>query len=229
MTPIMQESASRPIQREASSYPAGQPLPFSDEVHQHYRALLRRLNWPGSETSAAPQTLGLTSSTSGEGVTTVALQLAATAATMLNRRILLVDANVRHPATSRQFGHQNKNGFAQAVLTGDCDAAAYHSTPIAGLSVLAAGAVPDENMDQVYDSPSLAGLVEELKSQFDLVVFDLPPAGASCTPLRLAELLDGVLLVVESQRACLQETRRVRDLLAHARVRLVGAVLNERH
>lgn len=222
------QSTSRQGQRDASYWTA-YPLPFSEEVHQYYRALLRRLNWPASETSSTPQTLGLTSSVSGEGVSTVAVQLAATAATMVDRRVLLVDANVRHPSASSHFGLKNKYGFAQAVLAGEIDSAGFHETGIGGLSVLAAGIVSGEPIDQVYDSQALAGLVEELKSQFDLVVFDLPAAGASCTPLRLAELLDGVLLVVESQRTSVPDARRVRDLLAHAGVRLVGAVLNGRH
>ena len=69
--------------------------------------------------------------------------------------------------------------------------------------------------------------MEELKSDFALVVFDLPPAGDCHAPLRLAELLDGVLLVVAAGSATRQKIRRTRDLLAHAHVRLAGAVFNQ--
>ena len=80
--------------------------------------------------------------------------------------------------------------------------------------------------DLVYDSPSLPALVEELKSEFDLVVFDLPPCGGSHAPLRLAKQLDGVLLVIDAERVRQPDARRVRQMLDQARVRLVGAVLN---
>ena len=71
------------------------------------------------------------------------------------------------------------------------------------------------NPDHVYDSPALAAFVEELKSDFDLIVFDLPPCGDAHAPLRLAEQFDGVLLVVEAERVRQQAARRVRELLSH--------------
>jgi Mrp family chromosome partitioning ATPase len=42
----------------------------------------------------------------------------------------------------------------------------------------------------------------------------------------LAELMDGVLLVVEADRGSWEDARRVRDFLSHSKVRLAGTVLN---
>ncbi len=204
---------------------AGERLNFCEAVQSRYRTVLRRLGWPTVDDAITIQTLGITSCTRGEGVSTVALQLAATAAGMGGQRVLLVDANVPNPAIARRLGLHEVRGFTQAVQESGAGELMLLSSPVANLSILAAGA-PLGNVDQVYDSPALAGLVNELKADFDLVVFDLPPAGASSACLRLAELLDGVLLVVAAERVRWQAARRVRDLLLSAKVRLIGAVLN---
>ena len=204
---------------------SGAGVNFCAEVQQHYRALLRRLDWPVSEQGTPLQTLGVTSCFHGEGVTTVAAQLAATAAATPARRILLVDAHLRTPAVANSFGFPPTSGFADAVLAGSHENLQILTTRIPNLSLITAG-MAQRNPDHVYDSPALAAFVEELKSDFDLIVFDLPPCGGAHAPLRLAEQLDGVLLVVEAERVRQQDARRVRELLSHARVRLVGAVLN---
>ncbi len=203
----------------------GAGVNFCAEVQQHYRAVLRRLGWPPHDEPAPLETLGVTSCHHGEGVTTVAAQLAATAAATPAQRVLLVDAHLRSTPVKHSFGFTSQAGFSDAVLAGSSDAVEICSTRIPNLSLVTVGSA-QQNPDLVYDSPSLPALVEELKSEFDLVVFDLPPCGGAHAPLRLAKQLDGVLLVIDAERVRQPDARRVRQLLDQARVRLVGAVLN---
>jgi capsular exopolysaccharide synthesis family protein len=204
---------------------SGTGVNFCTEVQQHYRALLRRLGWPILEEGAPLQTLGITSCFHGEGVSTVAAQLAATAATTPDQRILLVDAHLQKSAAANSFGFAPQAGFADAIRASTNDALEICSTRIPNLSLITAG-IGQDNADHVYDSPALSAFVAELKSEFDLIVFDLPPCGGAHAPLRLAKQLDGVLLVVEAERVRQQDAHRVRQLLDQARVRLLGAVLN---
>ena len=198
---------------------------FPDEVQAHYRALLRRIGWPSADAVDGLQTIGVTSCESGEGVTTVAAQLAATAAAIQKRPVLLVDANILRPATQRMFQLRPAPGLADAVAAGSLDAIEFQHPSIANLRVLSTG-LHAEEPEHVFDSPALAGLMDELKSQFELIVFDLPAMRPQHAPLRLAQLLDGVLLVVQSQRVGWQSARHVRDLLVDANVRMLGTVLN---
>ncbi len=198
---------------------------FPQEVQEYYRAVLRQLGWPQNENRPAPQVIGITSYGNGQGTTTVACQLAATAAAMASHRVLLVDAHVAQPGVAKQFCIASAPGFANIVSQGSLDGITALECEIARLWVLPAGNVHD-SAQQVYDSPALSGFVDEIKNEFDLVVFDLPPAGAALAPLRLAELMDAVLLVVEADRGNWEDARRVRDFLSHSKVRLVGTVLN---
>jgi protein-tyrosine kinase len=212
----------QPATRQIATVPG---CNFPQEVQQHYRAMLRQLGWPHSEGRPVPQVIGVTAGNRGQGTTTVACQLAATAAAMASNRVLIVDANVARPGVARQFDVEASPGFAEVVSQGSVDGIAALGCDVSRLWILPAGSA-SQSGEQVYDSPALSGLVQELKNEFDLVVFDLPPAGAALAPLRLAELMDGVLLVVEADRGSWEEARRVRDFLSHSKVRLAGTVLN---
>jgi Mrp family chromosome partitioning ATPase len=212
--------SNRPVQTQP-----GIGFNFPNDVQQHYRALLRRIGWPNAEGVGGLQTLGVTSCESGEGVTTVAAQLAATAAAIQKRPVLLVDANVLCPATDRMFHLHQTPGFVDAVVAGSLEGIECLMSPVANLLVLSAGTLSKEP-EHVFDSPALSGLIDELKSQFELIVFDLPAVQPQHAPLRLAQLMDGVLLVVQSQRTGWQLGRQVRDLMVSANVAMLGTVLN---
>ncbi len=71
---------------------------FPAEVRRYHEAILHRLDWPGNGSSDKLRTLGVTSCSRGEGVSTLAAGLAATAAVLGDARVLLIDANFAAPA-----------------------------------------------------------------------------------------------------------------------------------
>jgi capsular exopolysaccharide synthesis family protein len=188
--------------------------------------LLRRLDWPGADARPGVRTLGVTSCYRGEGVSTVAAQLAATAATCDSRRVLLVDANLAQPALHRILDLHRAPGLAEAVVDGEDFFDCLQETGMENLWAMTAGEQPGS--EPVYDSGALAGLIGAVREEFDLTVFDLPAAGEASAAVRLASLLDGAVLVVESERVRREVARRVVDQFAQADARLFGAVLNKR-
>lgn len=206
----------------------GRPEPrFADEVEGYYRAILRRLAWPGTAASRPLQTLGITSCYEGEGVSTVASQLAAAAAHGDGHRVLLVDGNLVRPSLDRRFGVHRRPGLAESLLGDRQVEDGIQTTPLTSLSLLPAGE-PNGSVHQAYDSARLAPTVASLRAKFDLVVFDMPSIGGAGLGIGLARLLDGVLLVVESERVRWEVAQRTKQLLLRAEARLVGAVLNKR-
>jgi len=199
---------------------------WRDDARQYCRMLLHRLSWceGGSETPLA--TLGITSSCGGEGVSTVAAQLAETAASSGDQRVLLVDANPRRPSVHRTFGVDLTPGWADALVDAGQLAAAVQSSSRANLSVVAAGSLNGTSVPPC--DPQTAGdLVEALKADFDLVLFDMPPVEHASCAIRLASLLDGVLLVVEAERTAWEVAQRSKQLLTRDNIHLLGAVLNK--
>lgn len=208
--------------------PNGRPsYALSEEVRERYRSLLCRLPWPGDGGSSALRTLGMTSCYRREGVSTVAAQLAATAASMGRGRVLLVDGNLASPSAERTFQLAPGAGLAEFLIKGDDLLSCIRPSLVRNLSVLTAGESNGQAI-QAHRSAGLARMLEMLKEVFGLVVFDMPPAGQSGFAAGLAPLVDAVLLVVEAERIRWEAARRATDELRRANVRLLGAVLNKR-
>jgi Mrp family chromosome partitioning ATPase len=198
---------------------------IGNAVQRHYRMLLQRLDWPGDKCASQLRTLGVTSSRQGEGVSTVAAHLAAAAAGLSDPPVLLVDANFVQLSPQREYSLDLQPGLAD-VLGGAPAAKHLRASSVANLYILAAGkasAMPAASCDPEV----LAGAVKRLGEDHALVVFDMPAAGESTWALRLAGLLDGVLLVIESRRVRREVVRRTVELLSRANAQLLGAVLNK--
>jgi len=210
-----------------SSKHPGPQRQFPDEVREYYRTLLRRLDWPGSGSQRLLQTLGITSCYGGEGVSTVACQLAATAAACDGRRVILVDGNLVSPAVHRTFGLGRGPGLADVVVQGREIADCIRASGVENLWVLTGG-TPPRDPAGVYDSADLPRFIETVREHFDLAVFDLPAVGEASSAMRIAGLLDGMLVVVESERVRREVAQRMTEQLTEANARLIGAVLNKR-
>jgi len=194
---------------------------------RYYQSLLRRLSWPSYDNENGLVTVGITSSLSGEGASTVAMQLAITAAGFAGNRILLVDYNIARPSITNHFRLTNRPGMVEILKEGGRVADCLQPTSIANLSCLTAG-IGSESAEFVYDSFGLPEMVESLRADFDLVVFDMPPVGKASDATRLAGLADGILLVVEAERVRWEVALKTKDLLLRANADLLGVVFNKR-
>jgi Mrp family chromosome partitioning ATPase len=201
------------------------PIADFEDVDGYYRMALERLIWPPSGESRPPRTLGVTSCYDGEGVSTVAAQLATTAAGIDNRRVLLVDGNLAGPSLDGRFGIDRQPGFADLLLELQQEDDVVRPSELENLALLPAGEVYG-SLCQVGTPERMDQVVASLAGRFDLVVFDLPPADSHYV-VDLARRLDGVLLVVESERVPWEVAQRTRQRLADAKVHLVGAILNK--
>ncbi len=213
------------------------PESHPSDVSEYYRSVLRALHWPepkeegeprdSKETFGPIRTLGVTSCARGEGVSTTAVQLAAAAAQMDEGHILLVDADLGAPSLHGLFDVDAAPGLAEA--TANSTALRTHIQPSGckHLDLLTAGESRSPWW-KVFDSPGMNALIGDLKQSFGLVVFDLPPANGKSATLRLAGLLDAVIIVVEAERVRYEVALRTKELLERAGAHVQGAILNKR-
>jgi len=152
-----------------------------------------------STASGLPKTLLVTSSQAAEGKSTTSMAIARGVA-KLGRRVLLVDVDMRRPSVHAIFRIDNKAGLS-SVLTGQATIeGVIHQSPYPDLMFMTSGPIPPSPTD-LLSSVTMTKLLSELADQFDLVVFDSPPVlGLADAPV-LASLVDGVLLVVQSDRS----------------------------
>ena len=183
---------------EASGAPALAVLPAysglspSESYSEAIRTLRARLL--GAPDLTAARILLIASSVPREGRTTLALELARALA-QNERRILLVESDLRNPTLNRLLPNQDTNGLAETLAH---SAGVRPSVPFAenpSLSVLGAGH-PVGSAADVLDSPLLRTRLAEWSSQYDLILLDSPPALTCADALELARLADRILFVV---------------------------------
>ena len=105
-------------------------------LEDHYRTLGRRLALADGDEDGVPRTLGVTSSATGEGVTTVAINLAFTAADQSQRNVLLVDANLRLPRIHQLLELDAGPGLADVFLDDAALEDVVQDGPVSNFSVL---------------------------------------------------------------------------------------------
>ena len=168
----------------------------------------------------------LTSSQSVEGKTTTAVAIAREYA-RLGRKVLLIDADLRRPSVSGRFGFKrNAKGFAE-VLAGDAQLEeALLDSPAPGLDVLPVGAIPS-NPVEIVSSSRVDEFFDHYREVYNLIVVDCPPIiGLADAPL-LSRVADGVVFVVESNRAHFGQAKTALRRLRDADANMLGVVLTK--
>jgi len=143
----------------------------------------------------APKVILVTSSVPNEGKTTLAVSVAAYAA-LIGRRTLLVDLDFRHAAISRELGLQAEAVVADALFFDNGSPLAVQRVAGLELDYLPVRARPDDPL-RAFAGGGLPRLFHELRNSYDCVVIDTPPLLAVAETRLLATLADRVLLTVK--------------------------------
>lgn len=167
----------------------------------------------------------ITASSHGEGATTTAINLALVAAET-GLRVLLVEADLRHPSTARAVGLPDVAGLAQLVAGGGALAATVQTLPGHAVDMLAAGGSL-ANSGEVVGSRAMAELVAKMLADYDLVVFDAPALLTSTNAAVLASHSDVILVVVDAQKTKRRVFATAIASLRRANAPVLGLVLNK--
>jgi capsular exopolysaccharide synthesis family protein len=163
-----------------------------EEFQEAVRGLRTRILL--SPETASARTLAVTSTTSGEGKTTLTSGLAVSMAKS-GRRVLLVDADMRRPRMHQVFGVPASPGLAN-VMRGTAKASeSVRETAVKGLYVLPAGG-GETNASELLDSNRLAAIIDGLSQVFDFILLDCPPVVAIADASIIANAASSVLFVV---------------------------------
>lgn len=191
--------------------------PGTDQID----ALLWRLRPPLDAEVSPTLMVGVTAPGLREGATTLALGLAVRAALDPSSAVLLVDAHAKQQGISAVLNLKTGVGLSE-VMAGDVSFAdVVRRVPEHSLDLLTAG----QNRRGIHPE-RLAGMLNEWREAYDLVVVDLPPAAELQGILPLAQQLDGTLLVVRSESSRSSEVADACQRLGDAGVHLVGSILN---
>lgn len=215
-------------------------------VAESYRSLWTNIQF--AKVDRDIKTILVTSSGPGEGKTLTAANLAITIARM-GVKTLLIDTDMRRPRLHNIFGHDKKPGLSDLLVgkngkpqiqlgdsaenpsgnleDNDFDLShCIRETETENLYLLPSGTRPP-NPAELLSSQRKKQLVEDLKSRFDLLVFDSPPLiPVTDAAILASEVADICLLVVKSGETKREMAQRAQELLGRVDADLFGVVLN---
>jgi hypothetical protein len=163
--------------------------PVRAEVLDYCSVALRRM---GADTGA----IAVTSTSRGEGRSTVALGLAAAASRELGRRTILVDLDLERGSLEKM----TSAGPGPGVIEFLCEGAAVEDclqTVDQKLEIVTAGHLGDR-AGLAGQFGRLADLIAQLGDRCDVVIADLPPLSPGVTTARVADLFESVTVVVRA-------------------------------
>ncbi len=195
------------------------------KLHKFYSGLRDRLivNFEVRNLNHNPKLVGVTSCNRGAGVSIVAAGLAASLSETGDGNVLLVDMRGNEGA-SQQF-HKGKPAVGDDALDpGSRNGAQMHENLFA-----ANGGGVDGDASPATLSRRFAKLMPKLKaSDYDYIIFDMPPVSQTSMTARLSGLMDMVLLVIESEKTNRDSVKRATALLKESKAH-VSTVLNKVH
>ena len=168
-----------------------------------------------------PKLVAVTSCAHGSGVSSVAAGLAASLSETGEGNVLLVDMNERNGAAHQFYKGELACGVDDALATETRDQALVQEN----LYVVAEG----RNQDNLPSAlpKRFKSLVPKLKaSDFDYIIFDMPPVSQISVTPRLARFMDMVFMVVESEKTDREIVKRASAMLSESKAN-VGIVLNK--
>jgi protein-tyrosine kinase len=191
------------------------------EGTEQFRTLRTRL-YNLRETSPLKRVL-VTSAVAAEGKTFVATNLAQAIGRERDRRVLLIDADLRSPSLHLPLAAPLSPGLSDYLRDQASDADIIQHGQEGNLCFIAAGS-GEINPSELLSNGSFEKLLDRLTPLFDWVIIDSPP----CLPVAdanvLAGLCDGVLLVVRAKSTPASAAERARKELQKRKV--VGVVMN---
>lgn len=210
---------SAPISREL----VGACEPFHPGA-EDLRALRTQLLIRWANARVRHRMLAVVSPGSGEGRSYVAANLAVVFA-QLGQRTILIDADLRNPRQHRIFDVPDRVGLS-AVLSGRADRDAVVPLPQFGtLALLPAGACPP-NPQELLLRPLLTTLLEELRNEFDVILFDTPPASLYADAQSLAFRAGSAIVLARRDHTGIAATASTIRVLSDTGTIVVGTVFN---
>lgn len=175
--------------------------------------------------------INVVSTLPSEGKTSLICDLAVSFA-MLEKKVLIIDCDLRKPKVHKKFGLARKDGVTDLILS--------HGSISIGsviqkyevkdsrikVDVLSAGSRV-ANPSELINKKSFQSMLEELKKHYDLIFIDCSPISSMTDGVLVSKLADGTVYVIESERTDYPVIQSCMDELKGNNVTVLGAVLTK--
>jgi non-specific protein-tyrosine kinase len=194
-----------------------------DPISEAYRVL--RTNLGFAAVDGELKSMLVTSASPGEGKSTTASNLAMVMS-QTGRSVILVDGDMRRPSLHRFFDLANNHGLSTAAYDRERPVVEHVvATKFPRLSLMTSGPIPP-NPAELLNSQRMAQVLDELRSEADMVIIDTPPALTVADATILAPQVDGCVVVIEAGRTRRDTFVQAVERLRNSNAQIFGAVIN---
>ncbi|EMF2182075.1 polysaccharide biosynthesis tyrosine autokinase [Acinetobacter baumannii] len=143
-----------------------------------------------------------------------------------NKRVLLIDADMRRGYMHKYFDVDVKPGLSE-LLSGQADLQkVLHKTQVANLDVITRGKSPT-NPSEILSSNQFKELLEQLQSQYDHIIIDTPPVLAVTDGIIISQYTGVNLIVARYAKSQMKELELTVNRFEQAGVKVNGFILND--
>lgn len=194
-------------------------------VSESVRMIRTNLNY------ADLKVINIVSTLPSEGKTTFLCNLALSFA-MLDKKVLVIDCDLRKPRVHQKFNMSRKNGISDVLLThgkitlGNAIQSYIDPKTNLRVDILAAGS-RIANSSELLSKKSFKEMLEELKKHYDLIFMDCCPISSMTDGVLISKMADGTVYVIESDRVDYKVVKSCIDELKNNDITVLGAVLTK--
>jgi len=191
-------------------------------VKESYGAIRTQLNF--SRKNEKCPVFAVTSMTPGDGKTVNCINIAISFA-KLNKRVLIIDSDMRNPTVHKFFSLSSSNGLSE-LLAGFATSVNFKTTGVDNLTVLTSGATPP-NPAELLNSEQMDKLLKLVREHFDYVFIDTPPVSLVTDATVLAQKVTGYVIVVRPGHSDIRDLKHGVDSLQALGATISGFVCND--
>ncbi|WP_283672588.1 polysaccharide biosynthesis tyrosine autokinase [Clostridium perfringens] len=170
--------------------------------------------------------IAITSSKPSEGKSTMISNIGAAFGNLENKKVLIIDCDLRNPSIHRMFGLSNAIGLTDVLIGNKTFNQCVQNTEVKNLKVLTTGNIPN-NPAEILNSNRMRSFVEETKEHFDYVFIDTPPIGIVSDAGIVSTYSDGIILVAASNEVDDNVIKIAKERLVKVNANIIGCILNK--
>lgn len=175
------------------------------------------------------KTILITSSIPSEGKSFISSNLA-TAFAQNNKKVLIVDCDMRKGRVNKIFKISNRIGLSNLLAYKEDDEENLEDyvfkTKIDNLYVIPRGKVPP-NPSELLNSQKTAKLISLLSEIFDYIIFDGPPVNGLSDSLIMSDFVDRTIVVTSLNSAPIELLESTKKMLTNVNAKVAGVIVNK--
>ncbi len=172
-----------------------------------------------------PKSLSITSTRASEGKSTTSFALAQHLS-RTNRKVVLIDGDMRSPSVHKMVGGHNKTGLSNYLAGNDDVSDLLQSVKDSQLKFVSTGPVPP-NAAELLNGDRMKLLITLLLTKFDHVIVDAPPVLGLADALLISKFTEGTVFVISSHSLKLSMIRMAITRMRNVGANIIGGVLTK--